>query len=481
MRRRTLDREADAFFTTEKIGRTQELTPEGYLLCRDVRIARIGEMLYGEGEVPLEVGRDMIIHVTRDAAELFRPETIASVNGKSIVDEHPDEDIGPDNETELSCGVMLHPRAGEGEDAGYLVCDFLVKTRAGIEAVQSGKREISLGYDADYEQTGPGRGRQFNIIVNHGALVDKGRCGPRCAIGDSDMKTRDKKRSWKDRVMTAFKARDEAALTEAMTMADAEMTEDDESEGGEPQTVVIRIEAPAAAAVTETEDEEGEGAAAGGEEAPAWFKSFADDVTKRLTALEAARTGDEERSAERTDPAEKTEDDVTELNPAAADLDEGKTYDEEEGDDKDKDKTKDRARTGDSAPLSASFQDMISRGEILAPGIKMPTFDGKAKRAQTLDRMCAFKRRAVVKALEDEDTRDLLTPLIGKRDPAKLTCDAVATIFTAGSELVKRDNSAITRTGYVHDHAGSGVAKPATISDINQKNRDFWRAKGGAL
>jgi hypothetical protein len=41
------------------------------------------------------------------------------------------------------------------------------------------------------------------------------------------------------------------------------------------------------------------------------------------------------------------------------------------------------------------FQDMLARAEILAPGIKLPTFDAKAKRKLTVDRMCAFKRRAL--------------------------------------------------------------------------------------
>ena len=40
------------------------------------------------------------------------------------------------------------------------------------------------GYNAFYEQTAPGLGRQKDIHCNHVALVDEGRCGKRCAIMD---------------------------------------------------------------------------------------------------------------------------------------------------------------------------------------------------------------------------------------------------------------------------------------------------------
>ena len=45
-------------------------------------------------------------------------------------------------------------------------------------------REVSCGYDADYEQTSPGKGKQSNIIGNHLALVDQGRAGHAYAIQD---------------------------------------------------------------------------------------------------------------------------------------------------------------------------------------------------------------------------------------------------------------------------------------------------------
>jgi hypothetical protein len=65
-----------------------------------------------------------------------------------------------------------------------LIVDVLVKDKDTIAKVQDGLRQISLGYNANYIQLAPGKGRQRNIIVNHVALVDQGRCGLRCAVQD---------------------------------------------------------------------------------------------------------------------------------------------------------------------------------------------------------------------------------------------------------------------------------------------------------
>ena len=48
-RYRVTDKAADlpGVYTTKKLGHTQALTPEGFLLCTGVPIKRLGEMLYG--------------------------------------------------------------------------------------------------------------------------------------------------------------------------------------------------------------------------------------------------------------------------------------------------------------------------------------------------------------------------------------------------------------------------------------------------
>lgn len=458
----TMDRAGDVF-TVGKVGRTQELTPEGFLLCRDVPIARTGVLLYGPNEIPVEPGPDGIIRITRDDDQVFRPETIASALGKSVVDDHPDEDVNPENWRDLSVGVALNVRRGEGVDIDYLVADLLITQAAAIKLVMDGKREVSCGYDCDYEQIEPGRGRQHNIIFNHIALVESGRCGPRCAIGDSIMKTPAKKRSTLDRLMTAFKAKDEAAFEEALSEAKDEMTTGG-SEGGGEQTLVIRVEAPQAGAATADEDETEPKDKAADEEAPAWFTAHVTENNARFEKLEAALAGIKGTTDSDEDEDEgKTQDED--------DLDEGKTYDadEDEGE-KEATKTQDRSRrTRDSAALETSFQDMIARAEILAPGIRIPTFDSKADPVRTRDRMCAFKRRVLVEAAQGEFAEQVGTVTTG-RPVSKLTCDQIGMAFAGASELAKAANNTGS-IGFVHEHKATA---PRSIAEINAANRAHW-------
>ncbi|MCT9017197.1 DUF2213 domain-containing protein, partial [Cupriavidus gilardii] len=68
-------------YTVHRLGPKRALTPEGFLLCEDVPVARTGEMLYGPGEVPVEPGPDGLIRISRTPDEVFRPETLASCIG----------------------------------------------------------------------------------------------------------------------------------------------------------------------------------------------------------------------------------------------------------------------------------------------------------------------------------------------------------------------------------------------------------------
>ena len=154
-------------------------------------------MEYQEGEVPLSADSNGVVRVYREESEVFRVETISSVNGKPLVNDHPPLDVTPESWSRLTHGILLNARRGEGEDSDLLLADILVTTPQMIRLIrEEGKIELSCGYDADYEQISEGQGRQKNIVVNHVALVDNGRCGSRCSIQDSkgyDMTNDDKK------------------------------------------------------------------------------------------------------------------------------------------------------------------------------------------------------------------------------------------------------------------------------------------------
>jgi hypothetical protein len=174
------------FYTTEQLGRSQSLTPEGFLVVRNAPLARTGIQLYSDKEIPLTGDSDGHVLIQRDPQEVFAPHTIMSLHGKPITMDHPSDNVTPENWKQLAVGHVINPRRGTGMQDSLLIGDLMLTDPDAIQAVRNGDiRELSCGYDSAYEQTGPGRGRQKNIICNHLALVETGRCGPVCRIGDS--------------------------------------------------------------------------------------------------------------------------------------------------------------------------------------------------------------------------------------------------------------------------------------------------------
>src|SRR4051812_19813956 len=94
------------FYTTSKISEHIHETPEGYLVCVGVPIARTGEMEYGPGETPLESGPDGKVIISRDPDEVFRLQTMASFEGKAVTIMHPTEFVSPENWKELAKGSI---------------------------------------------------------------------------------------------------------------------------------------------------------------------------------------------------------------------------------------------------------------------------------------------------------------------------------------------------------------------------------------
>lgn len=177
------------YFTVEKLGPSQSLTPEGFLVIRNAVIARTGHQLYSDKEVPVKGDRDGRVIIYRDEKEVFRPETIASANGKSITLDHPPEDVTPTNWRDLTVGYAVNAHRGDGVLDNFLLGDLIITVPDAIQSIRNRELvELSAGYDAEYAEDEPGKGRQKNIVINHIALVADGRCGPVCRIGDSKPK-----------------------------------------------------------------------------------------------------------------------------------------------------------------------------------------------------------------------------------------------------------------------------------------------------
>lgn len=470
------------FLTTEPIGPKRAMTPEGYLCCYDVPIARTGTQLYNSTEIPtIPAGRDGILRIERDEAEVFRSETIASALGKPLVDEHPDTDdptgegwdVNPDNWTEVARGVVINPRRGEGPQNDLLLCDILITDASAIQAVLDGKVELSCGYSAEYETIEPGRGRQTTIIINHVALVKEGRCGSRCSIGDENMtKTRDKKRSGTmdkafaalDAIKRAFKVGDKEAIEEGMKKIEDEMTQMGEPEGGEGAAggdnhIHVHLgagEAKDADPVEEPED-------------PMQAMTSRMDRMEQLLAKFAPAL-EKLASAE----AEEVEEGVEDEDIAEGEVEEDDPDAEATGDRRTKDGARMRAR--DSTHLADDFKEVVAKAEMLSPGIPVPTFDSRQKAVNTLDSLCKFRRRSLNRAWGTDDGKSVIAPIFGKGDlPAKLkgmTCDAVRTLFNGAAELSRVHNNS--------EGLGSGSrksnqdGKQVTLATLNATHRKMW-------
>lgn len=193
------------FFSTADFSENIKETPEGYLICEGVALARLGELEYFKEELPelfnVLVDVEKII-VKRTANDLFDKHTMASFEGKPVTLNHPPEFVNPENWREFSVGVIENVRV----ESDKLVADLVIVDKRAIDVVKGGaKRELSLGYDADYIENGDGTFSQKNILGNHVAIVESGRCGVECAIKDSVFVS-------KGREMRFFKTKDVDAV-----------------------------------------------------------------------------------------------------------------------------------------------------------------------------------------------------------------------------------------------------------------------------
>jgi len=162
-------------------------TGEGFLICRNVPIARTGTQEYLGREIGL-TGQDAeaVATVYRPPEEVFADAALASFEGKPATNDHPPGLIGPDDVSAYEKGHAANIRKGTGEWADYVLADLHIHDRELIDAIRNGKREISCGYACDYVRNADGTYSQKNIRGNHIAVVDRGRAGKRAAILDSD-------------------------------------------------------------------------------------------------------------------------------------------------------------------------------------------------------------------------------------------------------------------------------------------------------
>lgn len=169
-----------------RLSPNQTETPEGFLICLNVPIARTGTQTYLRSELGFNDDPTGLVDVIRTEEEVFSPATIASFEGKPATEDHPPVEVKPDNISAYDRGHVQNVHRGTGEESDLLIADLYITSPPLIDAIRSGRlREVSCGYDCEYRMDEQGRLYQCGIRGNHVAVVSAGRAGPRVAIKDS--------------------------------------------------------------------------------------------------------------------------------------------------------------------------------------------------------------------------------------------------------------------------------------------------------
>lgn len=399
-------------------------TPEGFLICEGVPITRAGDLFYSPAETPVTPNGNMTV-ISRTVEDIHDPATIASFEGKPVTINHPDDFVTPENWRELAVGVVQNVRPGEGDDEDKLLADLLITDYEAISAVKSKRlREVSCGYEAEYVEIAPGKGRQENIIGNHVALVAAGRCGSECAIFDHAPKKEKAPMTMKQKIMGIFgKALDEAMPEETPPANDQEGQQPDMAQV--LAAIMARLETIEAALKPAGDGEmppagegegEGEGEQPTGDQPPAGGEPAAaaePDMGKRLDVIEAALAkllGVEEQEHGR-----------------------------------------EIAEVGESADMCQDAE-TIARAEILAPGI-----------AKTAD----VKEKAITAAYATEDGKTIIDSLLAGKTFDSADKDM---LFVAASEMLKGVRRSQLNQRVALDSLPSMKSGAMTPEKINEMN-----------
>ncbi|ENZ8703432.1 DUF2213 domain-containing protein [Klebsiella aerogenes] len=423
------------YFFTTRLGEKRYIQADGSLLCKDVPIARTGTQVYLPEEIDLEPDASGTVTVWRTEDEVFSPETMASFEGVAVTLGHPEDEQGnivfvnPSNYSELAHGHIQNVRRGTGEQSDLLIADVLIKRQEAIDAVNAGLRDVSCGYDAQYKQLSPGRGKQYQITGNHLAVgIDRGRAGGRCAIGDSIPSPKGKKMKQPtllQKLVAAIRTRDDDALARLADEAAAADLPSDAMGSIPGPTININVPSQATALPTENRtttdenpgDDPDKKEKTGDDDIPAWAVA----LIARLDKLEG-KTGDD------------LPDDVT------------TTADE--------DKEEDSKVTGDAA----FKRNIIADAEIICPGFQ-PNGDK------------GLKRQILNHALRTGDS----LKAFGVSDFAKAPKSTVDAVFKAAVEISKAKNNLQPLSNLVRT-ADSGVStKHMSPAELNKINADFWK------
>jgi len=167
-----------------------EVMPNGFLSFL-ANLSRTGIFSYQQ------IAPDGTISILRQLRlpdEVFAEETMASLAGLPITNNHPKELVSPENASDFIVGMASDtPKRVfapvQGDDEEYIQQRLTIFDGDTLEMIRNKeKNQMSLGYSCELDFT-PGlyKGQNYdaiqrNIRVNHGSIVNRARGGSSCKI-----------------------------------------------------------------------------------------------------------------------------------------------------------------------------------------------------------------------------------------------------------------------------------------------------------
>lgn len=167
-------------------------TADGYLVA-EVRVARGGNVQDYYGHEIGEGAPNQLFKIWRPEDEVFKADTLSTFAHRPVTLGHPDSNVTADTWRREAVGLTGGDVVRDGE---FVRVPMMIADASAIQAVEQGTREISMGYECELVMqagiTPDGRaydGFQRNHRMNHAAIVEAGRAGHQCRIGDSAART----------------------------------------------------------------------------------------------------------------------------------------------------------------------------------------------------------------------------------------------------------------------------------------------------
>ncbi len=471
-------------FYTDKLSPTKEITPEGYVIYRDVPLARTGIQLYRYDEIlddngqPILKPKSGVIRVNRKEEEVFKPESMASFNGKPVVIEHPGDMVGPENWEDLAVGYVFDVRRGTGDKSQHLLGDVIVMAKRGIEATATLK-EVSNGYECEYVITGEDSAEQINIIGNHVAFVPAGRCGGSCRISDNDIQEGQsimaKKIGVKDFMTAFFKGLgfSSKAVDEAMNTI-----EGDEETLDEDKRKLIR-EIMAVAAKPSSEFKGGE------EEHERTIAKLAEQLA--YNPSESGGNDEAEKDSEGTaeDESETRDSDLKRLKELMAEMGPimQRFFSEEEGEEahqtgdeegkaekiEKEDNPGSRAPVGDASKVID--QETVGRAALIMKGFT-------ATQLKSFASDCSLRRTTVNYGMKDYG--HIIRGIVGDARPLdKCDCKTIDAAFMAITELARQKNNSKTADAFKNRGKDGRISQRDNFEKWKELTGNYWKNTKG--